>query len=159
MISSHVDLAGSPWPVLPAGIHTATLSEVEARFATNAGRRRQFGGFVAALTNLRCAGCSRAFLDGSFVTAKPRPGDFDACWDPTGVNRALVDPVLLTYENHRAAQKAKVHGEFFPSTTPADAVGTVFVDFFQVDRFTGSQKGIVVIDLTTDVMLKPTVTS
>lgn len=129
------------------------------RFASNPKRRAQFKGFVAALTNLRGAGCGRAFLDGSFVTAKPRPGDFDACWDPAGVDRAFLDPVLLTFENNRAAQKAKYHGELFPSTIPADRAGTIFVEFFQVDRFTGSAKGIVAIDLTTDPMLQPTVTS
>lgn len=158
MIPDYIDLVGSPWPILPAGIHVSTLAEVEARFASNPKRRMQFSGFLAALTNLRRAGCRRAFLDGSFVTAKPRPGDFDACWDPAGVDIALLDPVLLTFENNRAAQKAKYLGEMFPSTIPADAVGTIFVEFFQVDRFTGTRKGVVVIDLTTDPMLQPTVT-
>jgi hypothetical protein len=159
MVPHFTDLAGSPWPVLPAGIHLATLSEVEARFAFNPGRRMQFRGLMAGLQNLRAAGCVRAFLDGSYMTAKPRPGDFDACWDPRGVDPTLLDPVLLTFDNHRAAQKAKYKGEFFPSTIPADAIGTIFIEFFQVDRFTGARKGIVVIDLTTDPMLQPAVTS
>lgn len=116
-------------------------------------------GFVAALTDLHRAGCQRAFLDGSFVTGKPHPGDFDACWDPTGVNLSLLDPVLLTFDNNRAAQKAKYHGELFPSTVPADKAGTIFVQFFQVDRFTGAPKGIVAIDLEAEPMLKPKVTS
>lgn len=159
MVPAFVDLAGSPWPVLPAGIHFATLSEVAARFASNPGRRAQFKGLVAALVNLRGAGCVRAFLDGSYVTAKPRPSDFDACWDPGGVNPAFLDPVLLTFDDHRAAQKAKYKGEFFPSTIPADAIGTIFIEFFQVDRFTGARKGIVAIDLMADPMLQPAVTS
>jgi len=159
MIPDHVDLPGSPWPVLPPGIHFATLAEVEARFVSNPTRRVQFRGFVAALTNLRGAGCRRAFLDGSFVTAKPRPGDFDACWDPTDVNPAVLDPVLLNFENNRAAQKAKYHGELFPSTIPADLTGTIFVEFFQVDRFTGAPKGVVAIDLTAEPMFQLTVTS
>jgi len=159
MIPNHSILPGSPWPVLPPGIHRATLAEVETRFASNPKRRVQFRGFVAALINLRGAGCRRAFLDGSFVTAKPRPGDYDACWDPTSVDPAFLDPVLLTFENNRAAQKAKYHGELFPSTVPADRVGTIFVEFFQVDRFTGASKGIVAIDLSADPMLQTTVTS
>lgn len=159
MIPDHVDLPGSPWPVLPTGVHEAALADVQARFASNPKRRLQFGGLVAALTNLYGAGCRRAFLDGSFVTAKPHPGDFDACWDPSGVDGALLDPVLLSFENGRAAQKAKYHGELFPSTIPADRVGTVFVEFFQVDRFTGASKGIVAINLAADPMLQPAVTS
>lgn len=157
MIPNDIDLPGSPWPILPPGVHFATLAEVEARFASNARRRAQFKGLIAALTNLRGAGCQRAFLDGSFVTAKPLPGDYDACWDPKGVNPTFLDPVLLTFENNRAAQKAKYLGELFPSTIPADAAGTIFVEFFQVDRFTGAQKGIVWIDLSTDEMLQLTV--
>lgn len=159
MIPAFIDLPGSPWPVLPAGIHVATLSEVEARFATNPGRRVQFRGLVAALGSLRGAGCTRVFLDGSYVTAKPRPGDFDACWDPKGVDPAFLDPVFLKFDDHRAAQKAKYKGEFFPSTIPADAVGTIFIEFFQVDRSTGAAKGIIAIDLMADPMLQPTVTS
>ena len=159
MIPGFIDLAGSPWPVLPTGIHVATLSEVEARFATNPGRRLQFRGLVAALKNLCESGCVRACLDGSYVTAKPQPGDFDACWDPTGVNPTLLDPILLIFDDSRSAQKAKYGGEFFPSTIPADAAGTIFIEFFQVDRFTGAPKGIVAIDLTADPMLQPTVTS
>ncbi|AMY70698.1 DUF6932 family protein [Frigidibacter mobilis] len=159
MIPDHIDFPGSPWPVLPPGIHVATLAEVELRFASNPKRRVQFKGLVAALTGLRGAGCRRAFLDGSFVTAKPHPGDFDACWDPTGVDGALLDPVLLTFDNNRAAQKVKYQGELFPSAIPADRAGTIFIEFFQVDRFTGARKGIVAIDLSADPMLQPTVTS
>ena len=141
------------------GIHLATVTEVQTRFASNPKRRVQFEGFVAALSNLRRAGCRRAFLDGSFVTAKPRPGDYDACWDPTSVDQALLDPVLLTFDNNRAAQKAKYHGELFPSTIPADGAGTIFVELFQGDRFTCASTGIVAIDLLADPMLQPTVTS
>lgn len=159
MIPAFVDVAGSPWPLLPAGIHVATLLEVEAYFATNPKRRRQFSGLIAALENLQQAGCRRVFLDGSFVTGKPHPSDFDACWDPTGVNLAQIDPVLLTFNDKRAAQKAKYYGEFFPSTVPANPAGAVFVDYFQVDRFTGAPKGIVSIDLVVDAMLKLTVKS
>ena len=153
MIPDLVDLPGSPWPVLPPGIHSAGLIEIETRYATNEKRRGQFRGLVAALSSLRSAGCRRAFLDGSYSTGKPTPGDFDACWDPTGVSPHLLDPVFLKFDDNRAAQKKKFLGEFFPSTAAADAVGTAFIKFFQVDKFTGSPKGIIEIDLTTDPML------
>jgi len=41
MIPELVDI-GSPWKVLPPGIHDATLDEVEGRFATNEHRKRLF---------------------------------------------------------------------------------------------------------------------
>ncbi len=74
------------------------------------------------------------------------------------MNPAFLNPVLLTFENNRAAQKAKYHGELFPSTIVADQAGTIFVEFFQIDRFTGAPKGIVAIDLTSDPMIQLTVT-
>ena len=152
MIPSLTALAGSPWEVLPAGIHTATFSEVEVAFAINAVRRELFAGLISAAASLLSVGCVRIYLDGSFVTGKPVPGDYDACWDPVGVDLKQLDPVFRNFSNKRAAQKAKYKGEFFPSTmknTPTQP----FVDFFQVDRFTGMGKGILLIVLSTDPLL------
>ena len=153
MIPEFTDLPGAPWAVLPEGVHHASLSVVADRFASNARRRRLFSGLLRAARDLAQAGCKRLFLDGSFVTDKPWPGDYDACWDPCGVNRQLMDPVFSNFAEGRAAQKAKFSGEFFPSTNRADAVGRSFVDFFQIEKFSGLQKGIVLIDLTNDPML------
>ena len=75
------------------------------------------------------------------------PGDFDACWDEIDVDPDLLDPVLLEFSNSRAAQKAKFSGELFPASGDADGKGTSFVTFFQIDKATGDQKGIVAIDL------------
>lgn len=154
MIPEFTDLPGAPWSVLPAGIHQASLSAVADRFASNARRRRLFGGLVRASRSLAHAGCKRVFLDGSFVTSKPWPGDYDACWDPSGVERDLMDPVFSIFDEGRAAQKAKFSGEFFPSTSRADAAGRNFFDFFQIEKFSGLRKGIVLIDLANDPMLQ-----
>src|SRR5208283_550109 len=152
-IPSLVPLPGSPWAVLPPGIHQANLEEVSASFATNVWRRELFDGLVDASGKLRWSGCQTVYLDGSYVTAKPRPGDFDACWDPAGVDPAKLDPVFLQFGNARAAQKAAFKGEFFPSSMRCVDVGQAFVDFFQLDRFTGKQKGIISISLPTDPLL------
>jgi hypothetical protein len=129
------------------------LEDVAHAFATNAWRRELFDGLVLASGKLRLAGCAAIYLDGSYVTGKPRPGDFDACWDPTGVDPAKLDPVFLEFANGRAAQKAAFKGEFFPSSMMCVDVGQAFVDFFQLDRFTGKQKGIVSIPLSADPLL------
>jgi hypothetical protein len=134
-------------------VHQASLDEVEAAFATNFWRRELFGGLVGASKRLRRAGCLTILLDGSYVTGKPRPGDFDACWDPSGVDGRKLDPVFLEFRNGRAAQKAAFMGEFFPSSMICTDVGRTFVDFFQIDRFTGKKKGIVSIPLSTDPVL------
>lgn len=153
MIPALVSLSGSPWTVLPPGEHAASLENVATAFATNAWRRELFDGLILASGKLRLAGCTAIYLDGSFVTGKPRPGDFDACWDPSGVDPAKLDPVFLEFRNGRAAQKAAFRGEFFPSTMLCADVGRVFVDFFKVDRFTGKQKGIISIWLSADPLL------
>lgn len=112
-----------------------------------------FGGLADAAGRLLIAGCPQIYLDGSYVSGKPNPGDYDACWDPTGVDPARLDPVFLQFQDGRAAQKATFKGEFFPSSMMCTDVGETFVEFFQQDRFTGEKKGIVAILLSTDPLL------
>lgn len=132
---------------LPPGIHEATWDEFLARYGYTPHRLALLAGLKAALDSLRAAGCRRAYIDGSFSTAKEEPGDFDGCWEVAGVDPNLLDPVLLSFANRRAAQKAKYGGELFPAEGSADPFGTRFLDFFQCDRDTGDPKGIVGIDL------------
>lgn len=79
MLPKFISLPEAPWLVLPAGIHHASLPVVSDRFGSNFHRRHLFGGLVRASRNLAQAGCRRLFLDGSFVTDKSWPGDYDAC--------------------------------------------------------------------------------
>lgn len=146
MIPDLVNLGNpSPWPVLPAGVHDAEFAEIDAVFAYNPRRQRLFGGFLRAARALAAAQCSTVYLDGSFTTGKLGPNDFDGCWDPTGVDPKLLDPVLLEFKNNRAAQKAKYYGELFLAT--ASTSGTLFLDFFQTDKHSGKAKGILTISL------------
>lgn len=132
---------------LPPGIHHAGLKEIVTRFGWNERRRTLLAGLRLALESLAAAGCKKAYLDGSFVTDKESPGDFDACWEPDGVVAALLDPVLLSFDDGRLAQKTKFHGELFPSSWDAQRGGPPFVDFFQTDRATGELKGVISIEL------------
>ena len=127
---------------LPPGIHVATWLELVERFGTNERRREILAGLLLALQALKAAGCRRAYVDGSFITSKEEPGDFDGCWDHTGVDFDALDPVLLDFDGHREAQKAKFEGEMFI----ADAPGNRFLEFFQIDR-DGRPKGIIQINL------------
>jgi hypothetical protein len=132
---------------LPPGVHVASWREVVNRFGRSRHRRRLLRGLKAALDSLRAAGCHRVYLDGSFVTAKRVPGDFDGCWDTDGVTLDLLDPVLLTFDRGRAAQKAKYLGELFPARLTEGGSGSTFLEFFQTDRETGRPKGIIAIEL------------
>lgn len=120
------------------------------RFGSDPHRNRLLIGLRQALLSLARAGCRTAYLDGSFVSSKTAPDDFDVCWDMNNVDISrlqLEEPVLLDFSNRRAAQKVKFGGELFPAQERADAVGAVFLDFFQRDKNTGDPKGIVAIDL------------
>ena len=132
---------------LPPGIHLATWQEVTARFGWNEHRRRLLDGLRRGIDALRLAGCATVYIDGSFVTAREMPNDFDACWDIQGVSVALLDPILLIFENERAAQKMKYLGEFFPAQAAVDSSGTVFLEYFQFNTRTGRRKGVVAVDL------------
>jgi hypothetical protein len=112
-------------------------------------RRELFAGLKRASKALSAAECRTIYVDGSFVSGKPNPNDYDVCWDPAGVDPAKLDPVFLDFSNKRANQKAKYLGEFFPFSAEA-APGKTFLEFFQTDRFTGARKGILVTDLTTE---------
>ena len=133
--------------LLPPGVHWATWEEVEERFGYTPWRQRLLHGFRAALENLRDAGCRTAYLDGSFVTENAVPGDYDACWDGHGVDPEVLDPVLLTFDSGRAAQKARYLGELFPVGDGTDSDTTSLLEFFQTDKESGERKGIVAIDL------------
>lgn len=143
MIPDFVDIGGL-WKVLPPGVHDATLEEVETRFASSDHRKRLFAGFKEGITALRKAGCREIFLDGSFITEKPIPGDFDVCWDPIGVDDTKLDPVFSDFNDKRKKQRERFHGEFFPTHLPADGKH-IFLDFFQIDKDTENAKGIICI--------------
>ena len=95
--------------LLPEGIHWTTWAEMEERFATTARRRTLIGGARNAAQNLKAVGCRTLYLDSSYLTDKDRPSDFAGRWDTAGVSGQSLDPVLLSFGNRRAAQKAKYH--------------------------------------------------
>ena len=130
---------------LPPGVHDAGWCDVASRFAGNSHRARLLEGLLAACRNLAMAGCAKLLLDGSFVTAKALPGDYDAAWETAGVDPDRLDPVLLDMEHPRAGMKVKYLGDLFPASVHA-APGVLFRDFFMTDR-NGVEKGVVLIDL------------
>jgi hypothetical protein len=104
------------------------------------------GGLLSACYNFRAAGIDLLYLDGSFVTKKANPSDWDACYSTKGINPTLLDPVFFDFSNDRAAQKAKYLGEAFPADASADLFGEPFLSFFQKTK-DGKPKGILAIQL------------
>ena len=130
---------------LPHGVHDAPWCEIAERFSTNSHRSRLVGGLLAALRNLAHAGCRSVVIDGSFVTVKELPRDYDGCWLTHGVDPSRLDPILLDFSNSRAAMKSKFLGELFPHSVMA-APGIAYLDFFMQDQ-NGVPKGVVHVDL------------
>lgn len=149
MLPSFIEVPGAPYLVLPPGIHWASLDEIKARFTGTSRRQWLFEGLVQAVDALGMAGCRRLFLDGSFVTSKDSPKDYDGCWDASGVVAARLDPVLLDFSDGRRAQKAKYRGELFIAMMANGSSGT-FLEFFQTEKHTGAVKGIVGVELNSD---------
>jgi hypothetical protein len=117
-----------------------------ARYGITRHRTQLLAGMKEALDELKIAGCPRAYIDGSFVTDKVRPGDYDLCYEARGVDPMLLSPVFFDFNAKRAAQKARYGGELFPASFPA-AAGYNYFQFFQQDSETGGSKGIVALDL------------
>lgn len=130
---------------LPPGVHEALWDEVAGRFGGNSRRAWLMDGLLAACRDLSAAGCRELLLDGSFVTAKAMPGDYDATWETTGVDVEILDPVFLDATNGFAAARARYLGDLFPTSDVAKP-GVPFLDFFQTDR-DGVEKGVVLVDL------------
>lgn len=130
---------------MPPGVHTVAWAEIAGRFGANSHRARLLSGLLSALQNLAGAGCSEILLDGSFITDKDLPDDYDGAWETRGVDPSLLDPVLLDFTNSRAAMKAKYGGELFPASLLA-APGVRYRDFFLTDR-SGVSKGVLLLNL------------
>lgn len=128
---------------MPDGEYEVEWQEVVERFGWNPRRRQLLDGLAEAIELLAAAGCRRVWLNGSFVTAKDEPGDFDACWDTAGVDLDALDPILMDFSAGRAAQKARFGGELLPNVIESGS-GLTFAEFFRQERDTG-RKGIVVL--------------
>jgi hypothetical protein len=146
MIPSLVIIPKSPWPVLPVGIHEAAIEEIEIRYSTTPHRKDLFAGLKDGLSNLFGGGCRVAYLDGSFVTGKPKPEDYEVCWDGRYVQPALLDPLFLNLAFGTDLQKFKYKGEYFPASGIERRSGKTFLEFFQTDKYTNNKKGILQIN-------------
>ena len=131
---------------LPPGIHKANWDELETRLGGTPWRRSLLIGLREALECLQAAGCRTAYVDGSFASSKEAPNDFDACWEPDGVDFNALNPALLDFFGDPFTQKRRFRGELFPADMRAEPAGLSVLDFFQRDR-ASRPKGIIEIDL------------
>ncbi len=133
---------------LPQGVHETTWKQFCKRFGHTAHRSSLIAGLAAALKYLSAAGCRRVYINGSFVTAKEVPGDYDLCWSIDGVIPEKLNQALLDFSpKGRVLMKEKYKGDLFPAEIPEGTSGKLFLDFFQTDKITGEPKGIIALDI------------
>ena len=136
---------------LPPGDHRATPDEIGQRFGSTPRRRWLLKGFRAAVNAFWAAGIEEIYIDGSFCTEKPDPGDVDGYWvepDPGVYDR--IDPYWTDFElvlvPHLRQWKWRMwaeHGvEFFIHPVMQATRVTGFPEFFRRSR-DGSPRGVI----------------
>lgn len=136
---------------LPPGDHQATLEEIRKRFGFTPRRLWLLKGLRTALEAFWKAGIKEIYIDGSFCSEKPDPGDVDGYWvepdldvyeriDPYWIDFTLV--FVPTAGKSRWRMWADHGVEFFihPTMQATDEEG--FPEFFRHDR-TGRSRGVV----------------
>lgn len=131
---------------LTPGIHQISWPDFVSEFGQTPHRLELLKGLELGVTRLRSCGCKAIYVDGSFVTRKWTPNDFDVCWDPVGVDLPKLitaHPEFFNFDNGREVQKKIYKGEFFPANLPAQIFPRItYLQFFQLDK-NGDPKGIV----------------
>lgn len=133
--------------LLPKGIHEASWIEFYERFEGNIKRKRLLAKIKEVAIILKSVGCINFYIDGSFVTNRQRPGDFDACWDKEGVDLKKLNkdaPLLRHAPNAFLGEHCKsvYNGDVFsvdrlvadPESEERPPETISFLEFFQIDN-------------------------
>lgn len=134
---------------LVPGIHNLSWDEFVDLYGYTQRRRDMIAGLERAMKHLAEFGCRAVYIDGSFVSKKHNPSDYDACWDDTGEideeYLRLYQPYFIT--NAKEKLKAKYGGEFIRSSSFADWDNR-YLAYYQRDKQDLSPKGIIRLEIT-----------
>ncbi len=129
--------------ILDSGIHKMTWKEFYGFFSFSPKRKELLDGLEQVLEILREIENIRIYIDGSFVTSKLEPGDWDACFDCLP---SQIDVLKEKYPLFDIKEQKKLYGgELYFANTCTDAGRSVsFLNFFQLRKEkTTLKKGIV----------------
>ena len=136
---------------LPPGDHRATLEEIGMRLGFTPRRRWLLKGLRSAVEAFWAAGIEEVFIDGSFCTEKPEPGDIDGYWvEPDQHVYDRIDPYWIDLELVLVPQLRKWmwrmwadHGvEFFIHPIMQAGPEITFPEFFRKGR-DGQSRGVI----------------
>jgi hypothetical protein len=130
---------------LPVGVHPASLADVVAHFGRCSPRRLVLGRRLERVFSrvAQTGGLRRFILFGSFVTAKPEPGDLDIFLimeDSFDVSQVSGEARILF--DHLAAQHYAGASIFWLRRLAAFEGESAAVEHWQIKR-DGSRRGIV----------------
>jgi len=130
---------------LPAGIHPAHEDEVFSRFCSGNPRREELGiNLRKFLQFARSCGIARFLLDGSFVTDKTEPADYDCIIVvPSTFDEDDIYADLLS--SPREMKKSYSADAYVVNESDGKLLDW-WIDFFGTDR-SGYSKGIVEVAL------------
>lgn len=135
--------------LLPAGIHDCAVAEVQENFCGGPAREAawaSFQGFLGWVSTMPSP--VSIFVDGSFVTDKPVPGDVDVIIDITACVPADQDVWIVAYHREHARLKQEFGTDFYPVITGVGYDFTAFFQYVRVDEALargapdGTRKGI-----------------
>lgn len=87
---------------------------------------------------LQYSRCSKIYLNGSFITSKPEPNDYDLVWEPTGI---LPTKELKEFLHQREYRKEKHLGDIIVRYPEPPFHFDHFLQW-QIDK-DGNAKGII----------------
>jgi hypothetical protein len=132
---------------LPPGEHPATLDEIEERFATNIRRREIMVGLRLVVDQMLQRGVQTIWVDGGFVTDKPRPKDVDVVYvPPPGADTSTWGSIA---SNNRQVTKDLYKVDLWTHPSPQGVGRVPIKDWFQLDR-SDVPKGIIALTVEED---------
>jgi hypothetical protein len=131
------------------GILLKAWDEFIKVFGYNERRRDIIEGLKLAISELEECGCSKIYINGSFVTKKRNPGDFDACWRDIGENidkKKMMGKFATLFAGTKEMQHFRYKGDMRPAFDFAN-LDKCYLEFFQIDKYDKSVKGIIELEI------------
>lgn len=132
---------------LPEGLHNAKWLEFKEKFGFSFKRQKILSGILSFGRLIKLAGGKKIYIDGSFVTNKKIPKDWDGCYCMCGLNMSIANKLMQN--TNREKIKREYLGDVFAEDCIEASCGLPFIDFFQRIRGTDKKKGIIILDLET----------
>ncbi len=120
---------------LPEGIHEATLVEVVGKLQFSDKRKKLMSGLMTLIECCISCNVNILYLDGSFVSNKLNPVDYDACYDADCVDKKDVLHRALESFLHSDSetQKRYFKGEvYYAHSFSGRGNRQTVLDYFQV---------------------------